>query len=70
MRRCEHEREVEIQTPTIGRTLRSEALGKNAAIVQDFLQKWKIDGLVPKRFAICPFHLFKVMRLPRKSEAR
>ena len=47
---------------------------KNEAILRDFLQKWKgecrADGLVPMRFAICPFHLSKVLRLPRKSEAR
>ena len=46
------------QTPTIRRTLRSDALGKNEAILRDFLQKWKVecraDGLVPMRFAI--FH--------------
>ena len=47
---------------------------KNEAILWDFLQKWKVecraDGLVPIRFAIFPFHLSKVLRLPRKSEAR
>jgi len=47
---------------------------KNAAILRDFLQKWKVecraDSLVPMRFAIFPFHLFKVLRLPRKSKAR
>ena len=46
---------------------------KNEAILRDFLQKWKVecraDRLVPLRFAIFPFHLFKVLRLPRKSEA-
>ena len=46
---------------------------KNEAIVRDFLQKWKVecraDGLVPMRFAIFPLHL-KVLRLPRKSDAR
>ena len=44
---------------------------KNEAILQDFLQKWKVvcsaDGLVPMRFAIFPVHL---LRLPRKSDAR
>ena len=44
------------------------------SIVGDFLQKWKVeckaDGLVPMRPAIFPFHLSKVLRLPRKSEAR
>ena len=47
---------------------------KNKAILRDFLQKWKVDcsayGLVPMRFAIFPFHLSKVLRLPRKSDAR
>ena len=47
---------------------------KNKAILRDFLQKWKVDwstdGLVPMRFAIFPLHLSKVLRLPRKSEAR
>ena len=47
---------------------------KNEAILRDFLQKWKVacsaDGLVPMRFAIFPLHLSKVLRLPRKSEAR
>ena len=44
------------------------------SIVGDFLQKWKVeckaDGLVPMRPVIFPFHLSKVLRLPRKSEAR
>jgi len=47
---------------------------KNKAILRDFLQKWKVkcsaDSLVPMRFAIFPLHLSKVLRLPRKSEAR
>ena len=47
---------------------------KNEAILRDFLQKWKIecraDGLVPMRFAIFPVHLSKLLRLPRKSDAR
>ena len=47
---------------------------KNEAILRDFLQKWKVecraDGLVPTRFAIFPLHLSKVLRLPRKSDAR
>ena len=47
---------------------------KNATILRDFLQKWKVecraDGLVPMRFAIFPLHLSKVLRLPGKSEAR
>jgi len=44
------------------------------AILRDFLQKWKVgcraDGLVPMRFAIFALHLSKVLRLPRKSDAR
>ena len=47
---------------------------KNEAILRDFLQKWKVerraDGLVPLRFAIFPLHLSKVLRLPRKIDAR
>ena len=47
---------------------------KNKAILQDFLQKWKVecraDSLVPMRFAIFPVHLSKVLRLPRESDAR
>ena len=47
---------------------------KNDAILRDFLQTWKVecraDGLIPMRFAIFLFHLSKVLRLPRKSEAR
>ena len=47
---------------------------KNEAILRDLLQKWKAecraDGLVPMRFAFVSFHLSKVLRLPRKSEAR
>ena len=47
---------------------------KNKAILRDFLQKWKAEcraeGLVPMRFAIFPVHLSKVLRLPRKSDAR
>jgi len=47
---------------------------KNEAILQDFLQQWKVicraRSLVPMPFAICPFHLSKVLRLPRKSDAR
>ena len=47
---------------------------KNKAILRDFLQKWKVDccadGLVPMRFAIFPLHPSKVLRLPRKSDAR
>ena len=47
---------------------------KNEEILRDFLQKRQgqciAHGLVPMRFAIFPLHLAKVMRLPRKSEAR
>ena len=47
---------------------------KNKWILRDFLQKWKVeckaDSLVPMRFAICPLHLSKVLRLPRKIDAR
>ena len=47
---------------------------KNEAILRGFLQKWKVecraDGLAPMRFAIFPFHLSKVLCLPRISEAR
>ena len=47
---------------------------KHEAILRNFLQKWKAecraDGLVPMRLANFPFHVSKVLRLPRKSEAR
>ena len=47
---------------------------KNKTILRDFLQKWKVecnaDGLVPMRFPIFPLHLSKVLRLPRKIDAR
>ena len=47
---------------------------KNEAILRDFLQKWKVecsaDCLVPMRCAIFPLHLSKVLRLPRKIDAR
>ena len=47
---------------------------KNKAILWHFLQKWKVecsaDSLVPMRFAICSLHLSKVLRLPRKIDAR
>ena len=47
---------------------------KNDRILRHFLQKWKVvcsaDGLVPMRFAIFPVHLSKLLRLPRKSDAR
>ena len=41
---------------------------KNKAILQDVLQKWKVecraDGLVQMRVAIFPLHLSKALRLP------
>jgi len=47
---------------------------KNEAILRDFPSKMKVecraDGLVPMRFAFFPLHLSKVLRLPRKSDAR
>ena len=47
---------------------------KNETILRDLLQKWKVecraDRLVPMRFAIFPLHLSKVLRLPRKTDAR
>ena len=47
---------------------------KNESILRDFLQKWEVecraDGLVPMCFAIFPVHLSKLLRLPRKSDAR
>ena len=47
---------------------------ENEKVLRDFLQKWKVDGradgLVPMRLAIFPLRLCKVLRLPRKSDAR
>ena len=47
---------------------------KKETILRDIFQKWKVecraDGLVPMRFAIFPLHLSRLLRLPRKSEAR
>ena len=47
---------------------------KNKAILRDGLQKWKVEcranSFVPMRFAIFPVHLSKVLRLPRKSDAK
>ena len=47
---------------------------KNEAILQNLFQKWKVvcraDCLVPICFAIFPVHLSKLLRLPRKSDAR
>ena len=46
----------------------------NKWILRDFLQTWKVecraDSLVPMRFAIFPLHRSKVLRLPRKIDAR
>jgi len=41
---------------------------KNKTILRDFLQK--ADSLVPMRFPIFLLDLSKVLRLPRKSDAR
>ena len=43
--------------------------------MESWLQSWRpranrADGLVPMRFATFPLHLSKVLRLPRKSDAR
>ena len=47
---------------------------KIKAFLRDFLQKWKVecstDSFVPLRFAIFLLHLSKVLRLPRKIDAR
>ena len=43
---------------------------KNEAILRDILQKCRAHGLVPMCFAIFPVHLSKLLRLPRKSDAR
>jgi len=47
---------------------------KNKAIRRDFLKKWKVEcranSFVPMRYAIFPVHLSKVLRLPRKSDAK
>ena len=47
---------------------------ENEAILRDLIEKWKVkcsaDSLVPMRFAIFPLHLSKVLRLPRKIDAR
>ena len=59
--------ELKTKTPHVN-------VGKNEAILRDFLQKWKVacsaDGLVPMCFAIFPVHLSKLLCLPRKSDAR
>ena len=57
------------------RSLERKEIGTiNKSILRGFLQKWKVecraDSLVPMRFAIFPLHLSKVLRLPRKSDAR
>ena len=45
-----------------------------AAILPDFNQTLKVEcwaySLIPMRFAIFPCHLSKLLRMPRKSEAR
>ena len=43
---------------------------KNEEILRDLKVDCRADGLIPMRFAIFPVHLSKVLRLPRKSEAR
>ena len=47
---------------------------QHETILREFLQKWQVecraDCRVPMCFAIFPFHLSKVLRLPRKREAR
>ena len=47
---------------------------QNQSFLRDLLQKWKVecraDRLVPMRFATFPPHLCKVLRLPRKIDAR
>ena len=64
------------KTKLFGETSSIFQLGniKREAILRGFLQKWKVecraDGLVPLRFAILPAHVSKVLRLPRKSDAR
>ena len=42
---------------------------QNEAILRDFVE-CRANGLVPMRFAIFPFHLSRVQRLPQKNEAR
>jgi len=43
---------------------------KNETILRDFLQKWKVECRADVFFAIFPLRLSKVLRLPRKSDAR
>ena len=44
---------------------------KNEAFLRDFVQKLivecRADGLLPLRWAIFPFHLSKVLRIPQKK---
>ena len=67
---------ITTKTPQFSETSSIFQVGniKNQTILRDFLQKWKVecraDSLVPMRRAIFPVHLSKVLRLPRKSEAR
>ena len=42
----------------------------SARLPQIWKAECRADGLVPMRFAIFPLHLSKVLRLPRKSNAR
>ena len=43
---------------------------KNETILRDFLEKWKVECRADVCFAIFPLLLSKVLRLPRKSDAR
>ena len=47
---------------------------KTKQFCETSFKKWKVacraDGLVPMHFAIFPVHLSKLLRLPRKSDAR
>ena len=47
---------------------------KSKQFCETSVKKWKVqcsaDSLVPMRFAVFPLHLSKVLRLPRKSDAR
>ena len=47
---------------------------KNETILRDFFQKWKVecraDGLAPIVFRFSTPPVYKVLRLPRKSDAR
>ena len=43
---------------------------RNSARRPSKMVECRADGLVPMRFAIFPLHLSKLLRLPRKSDAR